>query len=343
MSLIIIVEEIDPYCERRLYFKEFIINVKGLILPSFIFQNKYGMASLQNDILFSIVIPTYNRASMIFETLESVFSQTYSNYEVIVVDNSSTDNTEEILQPLILQNKIRYIRNARNFERAYSRNVGLENAKGDFLTLLDSDDFMYTDCLTDACHFIKENPALKIFHNKFEIVNQKRETIYRTSFPPLSNQYKALCWGNFMSAIGGFIHKEIYSTFRFNLDPKMIGSEDYEYWFHVFARYKVGRINKINSGVREHPNRSVNIDAYNDLDYQCSTMLRTINNDPVLKNKFGKYTGRLSASYKLQEIIANYKKYSIQRKLGLLAKAAENDGTIIFTKRYLATFINIFK
>ena len=298
---------------------------------------------MQREILFSIVIPTYNRASLISETLDSVFSQTYKNYEVIVVDNCSTDNTEELLQPLILSKKIRYIRNPENFERAYSRNVGLENAKGDFLTLLDSDDFMYPDALADAVKFIQEHRDIKVFHNRYELVNDKQEVLYRTPFPSLNNQYKALCWGNFMSAIGGFIHRDIYTKFRFNLDPKMIGAEDYEFWFQVFARYKVGRIEKINSGIREHPRRSVHIDAYNNLHYQCKMMVHIINSDPVLKEKFDKYKSRLAASFKLQEIIVNYKNYSFFKKLGLLQKAAQNDASIIFTKRYLATLINIFK
>src|ERR1700738_924466 len=135
---------------------------------------------MPGEIFFSIVIPTYNRATLIFETLDSVFSQSYNNYEVVVVDNCSTDNTEELLQPLIHDNKIRYIRTPTNMERAYSRNVGLDNAKGDFLTLLDSDDFMYPDCLSDAFKFTMENPDIKVFHNKFEYVKSNREVIYRT-------------------------------------------------------------------------------------------------------------------------------------------------------------------
>jgi glycosyltransferase involved in cell wall biosynthesis len=277
------------------------------------------------------------------ETLNTVFEQTYPHYEVIVVDNCSTDNTEEVLQPLIQENKIRYIRNKKNYERAYSRNVGLENATGDFLTLLDSDDFMYPNNLQDAVSFIHNNPGMKVFHNKFELVDNHRKVIYRTDFPSLTNQYKALCWGNFMSAIGGFMHREVYQQFRFNLDPKMIGAEDYEFWFQVFARYQVGRINKINSGIREHPARSVNIDAYNHLHYQCLQMVALIRNDRLLNEKFGQYTSRLAASYKLLEIIVNKKAYSISKKLRLLGVAAKTDMSIIFTKRYLATLVNIFR
>ncbi len=297
----------------------------------------------QRNILFSVVIPTYNRADLILETLETVFAQTYTNYEVLVVDNCSTDTTREILQPLIDAQKIRYICNEKNYERAYSRNVGMANASGDFLTLLDSDDFMYATCLQDALQFIHDNPALQVFHNKFEVVNNQRQVIYKTPFVPLKNQYRALSSGNFMSAIGGFISKEIYTQFRFNLDPEMIGAEDYEFWFQIFARYKAGRIEKVNCAIREHPARSVHDDAYSRLEYQCNTMVELIKKDPVLNKKFGAYTGRLKASYKLQEIIVFKNTYSIGRKLKILAAATKNDFSILFTKRYLATAINIFR
>src|SRR5436305_9177608 len=94
-------------------------------------------------VFFSIVIPTYNRADLILETLETVFNQTYKNYEAIVVDNCSSDNTLELLAPLVEKHKIRYIRHDRNYERSKSRNTGMDAATGDFLTFLDSDDFMY--------------------------------------------------------------------------------------------------------------------------------------------------------------------------------------------------------
>src|SRR5690348_2695793 len=119
------------------------------------------MLFMKNNSLikFSVVIPTYNRAKFIVNTLESVFSQSYKNYEVIVVDNCSTDDTVAVLQPLIDEKKIRFIQHEKNYERAYSRNTGIENATGDFLTFLDSDDFMYPENLADAADFIQKNPG----------------------------------------------------------------------------------------------------------------------------------------------------------------------------------------
>src|ERR1043165_1045 len=102
---------------------------------------------------FSVVIPTYNRADFIGDTLETVFAQTYPHYEVIVVDNCSTDGTHAAVDPYIESGRIRFFQNDQNRERAFSRNVGLEKAVGDYVTLLDSDDLMYPDNLADAAAF----------------------------------------------------------------------------------------------------------------------------------------------------------------------------------------------
>src|SRR6266540_1237504 len=99
--------------------------------------------------LFSIVIPTYNRAALILGTLQSIWQQTYPHYEVIVVDNCSTDNTVEVLEPYIRTQRIKFIQHERNFERARSRNTGMSAATGDFLTFLDSDDLMYPNIIED--------------------------------------------------------------------------------------------------------------------------------------------------------------------------------------------------
>lgn len=296
-----------------------------------------------SNILFSVVIPTYNRANLIMETLDSVFKQTYPYYEVLVIDNCSTDNTEEVLRPLIQQQKILFIKNKNNNERSYSRNVGLRNANGDYLTLLDSDDFLLPDCLKDASEYIKDNPDVKVFHNFSVLVNDSHELVYKLRYPSIKNQYKALCRGNFMSAIGGFMAKEIYQQFLFNEDPKMTGSEDYEFWFWVFASYRVGRIHKINSEIREHPARSVNIDAYDHLNYQRNKMIEVIKADNLLNKKFGKYAGTLAAAFYLQDLIVNRRTYTIRQKFDILIKSINSDLSVIFTKRFISVALNIFR
>jgi len=86
----------------------------------------------------SIIIPTYNRTNMVKEAIQSVLEQTYTDYEIIVVDDGSTDNTRETVTAL--SDKIIYIYQ-QNQGRSYARNHGISLAKGDYIAFLDSDDF----------------------------------------------------------------------------------------------------------------------------------------------------------------------------------------------------------
>ena len=94
---------------------------------------------------FSIIIPTYNRANFIFLTLTSVLNQICKNYEVIIVDDGSTDNTEEVVQGFIKNNNLIYFHYYQkvNEERGVARNYGIKKAKGQWITFLDSDDLFY--------------------------------------------------------------------------------------------------------------------------------------------------------------------------------------------------------
>jgi glycosyltransferase involved in cell wall biosynthesis len=292
---------------------------------------------------FTVVIPTYNRADLILETIDSVLEQTYRNFEVIVVDNCSTDNTESVLQELIKEARVRYIKHDRNYERSKSRNTGMIHASGDFVTFLDSDDFLYPSCLADAADFIEKNPEIRFFHSMYELVSNEREVLYSYQYPSLKNPYKALCSGNFISCIGGFIHKEIYQTHRFVEDPMMIGSEDYDFWFGVLAEYKLGRIDKVNAGIREHPKRSVNEGIYQNLEYQRRFILDKIRKNELLFKRFGRYIHRLSASFYLQQAIVKKMLRQKGKAYRLLLNAIHTDYTILSTLRPYRVLYNILK
>jgi len=102
---------------------------------------------MNNKPKVSIIITTFNRDYVIIRTIKNVLSQTYSNLEIIIVDDCSTDNTEKIIKQFIDENnlKIKYIRNVQNLEISNSRNVGIKNANGDFITFIDDDDLILPD------------------------------------------------------------------------------------------------------------------------------------------------------------------------------------------------------
>lgn len=89
--------------------------------------------------LVSVIIPTYNRAEIMEISINSVFRQTHSNLEIIIVDDASNDNTKEVVEA-INNSKIRYYRHSTNRGGAAARNTGIEAAKGDYIAFLDSDD-----------------------------------------------------------------------------------------------------------------------------------------------------------------------------------------------------------
>jgi glycosyltransferase involved in cell wall biosynthesis len=245
---------------------------------------------------FSVVIPTYNRAAFIEATLQSVLNQTYPHYEIIIVDNCSTDNTEELLQKHIQADQIRFIKHDRNYERARSRNTGMSVARGDYVTLLDSDDFMYPNNLAHAADYARTHPDIKCFHSIYELVDTERNVLRRYPMPSLKNQLRAIAEGNFMSCIGNFIHREIYQNYRFDTTEDLTGGEDWELWLRVLADYKVGRIEKIDSGILHHGARSVNHHSLktirSGLDYLC----RKLATDPHLSEVYRPYLKRIKAN-----------------------------------------------
>lgn len=107
----------------------------------------------------SVIIPAYNHAGLICQTLESVFRQTYTDYEVVVVNDGSPDNTREILQPFVSAGRIIYIEQ-KNRGQAAARNKGIEISSGEFIALLDDDDCWPADKLAWQVAEMKQDPGL---------------------------------------------------------------------------------------------------------------------------------------------------------------------------------------
>jgi len=256
---------------------------------------RFGRTGMSHDTFFSVVIPTYNRAGLILKTLNTVLSQTYPHYEIIVVDDGSSDNTAAILEPLIQAEKIRYLKHSQNYERCRSRNTGMENARGDFLTLLDSDDLMYPTNLADAADFIKTNPEIKLFHNRVQLVDEAENVLHVYDYPSLDDPLLAITRGNFMACIGDFMHREIYEHYRFDTDPIMVGTEDWDFWLRVIADYRPGRINKINNGVVQHAKRGVYQLEIEKMRPRYRHLVAKLAGDPHLNSVYRKYLKRLEA------------------------------------------------
>jgi glycosyltransferase involved in cell wall biosynthesis len=290
---------------------------------------------MEHEPSFSIVIPTYNRADMILNTLETVFNQTYPHYEIIVVDNCSTDNTKQVLESLIAGGKIRFIKHDQNYERAKSRNTGMENATGDFVAFLDSDDFMYPDNLRDAAQFIKSHPDIRLFHNLYHLVDPDNNVLYKFTFPDLDDHLRAISDGNFYGCIGVFIHREIYQRYRFDTNPLLTGSEDWEFWLRVTADYKPGRIEKINSGVVHHGGRTIKHLDLDKLRQRLTYIYDKISTDPHLSAIYKKHLKQLQVgSLVYMATVANSARKH-REALKCLLRATTTDFRVASTTRFM--------
>lgn len=126
--------------------------------------------------LVSIITPSYNTANFIGKTIESVLEQTYQNWEMIIVDDCSQDNTDEVVQQYLVDERIRYIKNKVNSGAALSRNRALKEARGRWIAFLDSDDLWSSNKLDKQVAFMAKNGYHFSYTNYEEIDSDGQPT-----------------------------------------------------------------------------------------------------------------------------------------------------------------------
>lgn len=119
--------------------------------------------------LVSIIMPSYNTACFIKETVDSVLAQSYTNWELLIVDDCSTDDTDDVVAQLLGDSRIKYIKNSENSGAAESRNRALREAKGKWIAFLDSDDLWEPFKLEKQIAFMKDNGYHFSYTNYIEI------------------------------------------------------------------------------------------------------------------------------------------------------------------------------
>ena len=186
--------------------------------------------------LVTVIIPTYNRASFLKEAIDSVLSQTYRNFELIVVDDGSTDGTSELL--LSYGHKIKVIKKANKGPSA-SRNRGIKAAKGDWIAFLDSDDVWKPYKLEKQVQFIKDNPEIKICQTE-EIwirngkrVNPRKKHEMHSGW--IYEQCLPLC---IVSPSSVMIHRDVFEKVGL-FDETMLACEDYDLWLRIAPHYPI--------------------------------------------------------------------------------------------------------
>lgn len=142
-----------------------------------------------NNIKFSVIMPAYNAEEFIEDAINSVLNQTYSNYELIVVDDCSTDNTYNVVKQY---SKIRLLQTPENSRQGAARNIGLENCSGDYVLFLDADDSFFDNSVFEKLsNLIKNKDFPDIIYGGFQMTGRRNLTI----LPDEENTSKAFRLG----------------------------------------------------------------------------------------------------------------------------------------------------
>ncbi len=119
--------------------------------------------------LVSIIMPSYNTAQYIAASIQSVITQSYKNWELLVVDDCSTDNTDEVVQSFLSDSRVRYFKNDKNSGAAVSRNRALREARGKWVAFLDSDDLWLPEKIEKQVSFMEKGNYHFSYTNYFEM------------------------------------------------------------------------------------------------------------------------------------------------------------------------------
>ena len=204
---------------------------------------------------FSVVIPTFNRSHIIKETLISVKNQIYDNWECIIVDDGSTDNTKKVINEYIeLDSRFKYIFQE-NAERSAARNNGIKNAKGEYICFLDSDDYYLSNHLEVLKEYIKKNnnPKGLFFVNHLMLSEGTEQKVESLTYNNSIDYFVQ----NSTIPVRVCIHKDVLITNQF--DPRIVIVEDSVLWTQIALNYPIFHIQEHTVVYRWHDDNSVNI------------------------------------------------------------------------------------
>lgn len=246
---------------------------------------------MNHSLYFSIIIPTYNRSDFVLKSVKSVLNQEYKNFEIIVINDGSTDSTIEKLKT-ITDSRLKVI-NIKNSERAAARNRGVEEAIGDYISFLDSDDIYYNNYLSNSNKILIEKKLPVFFHQAYEIKTEHGKKLHYDI--EIGDGVEFLIKGNPLSCLGVFIKREIALQFPFIDDRRLAGSEDWELWIRLAANFGLVKDNTITSCLIVHDDRSVLKINKENLLLRKQLLLHYVFQDKKVKEIFGKYKNKMIA------------------------------------------------
>ncbi len=257
------------------------VNASNKFNNTYFFQ-KWGQ-SLNYFPKISICIPTYNRSQYLKQAIESALNQSYSNYEIVILDDGSTDNTEQVINS-INNDKIKHYKNSRNSGRPYTRNKCIEYAKGEYILWLDDDDILAENTINRYIETLNNNKSIDVLYGELQLIDSFSNIIENKIIPQdfyndspriLFNLIKGQ--GGMIPFGGSIVRKSLYEKYgRYN--KEFTRAQDAEFWIRIAPYANFKKVNAVTYYYRQHEN-NISLGKFIDLSYESLLLSKLLNSN----------------------------------------------------------------
>lgn len=190
---------------------------------------------------FSVIIPVYNKERFIKNTLQSVLSQSFTDFEVIIVNDGSTDNSRKVIDEFS-DDRIR-IFEQKNSGASAARNFGITQVKSNYITFLDADDYWYPDCLMHFKSMIERFAGEPVFASAVDVENEKnilpaQYSIAKSQTPQLVNFFEASLRESAICTSCAVFHKSVFERIGY-FDTALKNGEDTDLWIRIGLEFNL--------------------------------------------------------------------------------------------------------
>ena len=288
--------------------------------------------------LFSIVVPTFNRAGHIGRCLDSIVCQSFHDHEVVVVDNASTDGTVAVALGFGGRLDIGVLVNDSNRERSYSRNRGAEHARGRFVVFLDSDDELRSDALEFAAAFVDADPDCRFFFQRLTIVDESGATVYEPVIRKGYSMRRTLAEGNPLSCSGVFVERSLFLAHRFDEAPGLVGSEDWHCWIRIAVEHEPAVCPGGGALLVDHSSRTISSDSWHDAEKRFTHLTADLLANPATRSYLAPHLGLFNGTQAHYVAVKAAGQSAFRISLVRFGRAIRHNPGLVFTRRTMHLF-----
>lgn len=187
--------------------------------------------------MVSVILPVFNAAPYLRSAIDSILGQTYDNFELIIINDGSTDDSEPIISSYT-DHRIIQITNPSNLGLVYSLNIGINSAKGEYIARMDADDISQPDRLSTQVAFLSTNPDYGMCGTFYEVIDNLGNKVHKVNLPETDRDLRTyLNFGNCFCHSTVMFRTDLTKRYRYEQERFLI--EDYQLWYNISKECKI--------------------------------------------------------------------------------------------------------